>query len=342
MSLFENETALRRALETAGLADLADPVVETARGTLVFLRRPLPDDSLPPGTGKVGGLPDLPEAFGWPVRPARPDAAALEAGLRRQAEARRALRERLRAMPSLRQPPGDDGAFEAAEERHAALLAESFARPFPLAFVAQLDLGPLSRVPGFDPDLPAQGLLSIFEDVTGSGGEVRVFWHREAPAGTARQPPPAELVTLSDASPMGRPWSALTDAEVLDPHAALTIPHGWIAAAGTRRQAMADLLDISPASFMPRPPEGDRSGASFFGDQLGGWPVRGPAGPRAPDASGPGDERTRHLFSWSGEHFGNTRLFQGRMSDGTTCLTLAREALLARRFDAVRAGHRSE
>ena len=177
MPCFQSVEALTAALHDAGLGSWVDRVVATVRPSILFRRHQQPDAHLPLAASKIGGTPVLPSGFAWPHRPAHPDAA-------QKADAHRVLGASLRASLAetraerMGRPlePGER-VIEAAEldavtARHE-FVAGSFGRPFPLAFVAQLDLATLARQAGFDPHLPATGRQSLRDDARGRpGGQV--------------------------------------------------------------------------------------------------------------------------------------------------------------------------
>jgi uncharacterized protein YwqG len=227
--------------------------------------------------------------------------------------------------------------------RRAATAASG--RDFPLAFLAQLDLAALSRLPGFDADLPSHGLLSLFEDIMADDpdGIVHTVWHEGEKGDLARRSPPEELVAFSDARRPDYPWGEQAMAERLEPHATLTVPYHWAEAAGRDRSAMFDFLG-RPAfgHVLDAEPEGDFQ-AGWFADRLGGWPDPIQSDPeREFDGGGrapvePGDDRVRQIFAWGGEFYGGTRRMNAPFfGDGTSYLMIDRDDLLARRFAAAR------
>lgn len=59
-----------RLLERAaanGFPELKTPLLTLARPALRMIMTPTPDDSIPVGASKIGGLPDLPPDFVWPL-----------------------------------------------------------------------------------------------------------------------------------------------------------------------------------------------------------------------------------------------------------------------------------
>jgi uncharacterized protein YwqG len=121
----------------------------------VWLRTLGVDDEaeIPLGASKIGGRPDLPAGMPWPMRPAYPDAPERAALHRRGAEM------------------ADSALSWATSEQVAEFrrdfgeIAEAVTRPFPLQFIAQFDLAEIGRAGPLDPDIPEDGLLSIFWDL---------------------------------------------------------------------------------------------------------------------------------------------------------------------------------
>ncbi|WP_159992314.1 DUF1963 domain-containing protein [Roseomonas sp. 18066] len=339
MTAFRDEAQLRAAIRDAGLQEMAGALLASARPAQLFLRRQRPDDALPTGASKMGGVPDWPPGRPWPTRLARPDAAAWAEQVRLRGARLQAYLQGRGLVPEPRLAV------------HDALLIDSFYRPFPLAFRAQLDLQALAELPGFDADLPRHGLLSLFEDLTGdgSGHETRLIWHDGPIAALQRRPVPEPIIALSDALQPGIPWSAMDQAEVLEPHPALTLPHRWLTASGWRDERLFQLLRRpSQQLLLPGEPGPGDGQVGWFADRLGGWPdpiQSDPESemPEAPGAMAPGDDRIRHVFSWGGEHHGGTRLPNSQIGgDGTTHVMIPREALLARRFGAARGIYQSD
>lgn len=358
MTAFQTIDDLRRSLGAAGLGSYADAIVATVRPTILFLRRQQPDDPLAAGASKMGGVPDLPEDFVWPERPPYPDAE------RRTAQ----LMDFARGVAADRQKRVD-GPLSPSERRFTqaevdaivpsfAEKARALARPFPLAFVGQLDLAALSAEPGFDPELPRSGVLSVFEDLTGEGlPGVRVAYWNDVPAASLkRRPPPAELIDYFDRHSSygfgaGETWATLTLAETLVPFSAFAVPHHWKYAAPAGSVAWRRFWDwfqseaagaFAPSA--PPPTAGETSQAGYFGDRLGGWPddIQGNPETELDGAVGrplvtPGKTPWRHLFSYAGEFYGETRrMGSDGKGDGNTYLLIDRGDLAARRFDKVR------
>ncbi len=339
MPAFRSTDALEAVLRDAGLDAWVGRVVATARPSILFRREQVPDAALPLGASKLGGAPTLPAGFRWPTRPAHPDAARLAARERQSGATRRDLLAQTREERLARPLQPGERAIELAEldaaTARSEFVAGCFARPFPLAFVAQLNLADLSGQAGFDPHLPPTGTLSIFCDATECEPKaVYVAWSDEL--GT-RHDAPADLVdyyTATCADTIG-PWQALTQAEALVPFSAVDIPDHWRA-----HGVVGPWLD---ACSTYRPPGADGGGNNAsFGDRLGGWAadIQGNPEDELQDGSRihrPGDTPWRHLFSWGGEYWGGTRLvpIEG-LYDGNAFVMMTEHDLAGARFGQAR------
>ncbi|MEM9764961.1 MAG: DUF1963 domain-containing protein [Pseudomonadota bacterium] len=195
-----DEGALREALIGAGLADIdIAPLMDEALPAAILLREPVPSDAIPTGASKFGGAPDLPDHLSWPERPAIED-------LERFTEIHHFRAQRAREH-SKRQNLTGYLSREAAElEAHAhARRAADAARPFPLAFVCQVDLAELRAAVLLDAELraglPLSGRLLFFydfwQDPPGYDPASAVCWrvvHDPSPRETlTRRAPPARL-----------------------------------------------------------------------------------------------------------------------------------------------------
>lgn len=352
MTTFRDENDLRRSIQAAGLEALAERMIRTARPAIRFERTQVLDDDLRSGASKHGGLPDLPVDFDWPHRPARPDAALWEQSIRRRRAQVDAILSR---TPST--ADGDeqirrrarDAEVDARRDLHETLLIESFHDDFPLAFRAQFDLSALAAEPGFDADLPREGVLSIFEDMTGDGGgeDVHVFWHDRPAASLVRREAPQALVALSDTHVYAQPWATLDKADLLLPHNALSLPHHWLRATAPDADRRYALIRSPKHEFTI---DADaQAGGDDFGDQLGGWPNPIQLDPEVeflgePGARlSPGDDRIRQIFQWAGEYHEGTRLpYSDTGGDGITHVLMPRDALLRRAFGEARGVYQSD
>ncbi len=134
------------------------------------------------GKTKIGGEPDLPAGFAWPLRPPYPNAD-------------RADRYR-RTLDKL----AKSGRLPARREELKQMV-EIVERPFPLAFVAQINFAEAWGAGTLDPDFPKEGLLSIFYDtIEGPWGfdpadhiGSKVLFHRADLGELDRQKAPADF-----------------------------------------------------------------------------------------------------------------------------------------------------
>ena len=326
MCVYATHATLVGDLAATGLSkSTRDAILATARPTLLLGRELAEDDFLPVGIGKFGGFPDLPDSFAWPTRPPQPDAPARADRLAaRAAEAHAADRPHI-------------------ETRRAALLP-----PFPLGFVAQIDLGAWSGLAGFDPDLPRHGLLSLFADITGAGhcGRHWIVWHDGA-GSLRRRRPPAELLAV-DAAQRGswqRPSCECTKAELLYATSAVTIPDHWqdqgfdeteefvaALAASCLEGPALEAAGVDPAAPCVRDDE----------ERFGGWPAtlqyQHPE-TRIPVARGggleaPGRTPWRNLLCLDRDTEA-TRFMSGDIGSGDRiCIMIHEDDLKALRFDA--------
>lgn len=352
MAAFRSIGDIEQSLWSAGLGAEARNVAATARPTVLFVRQQVSDETLPAGTSKMGGDPDLPAGFAWPERPALADAEARAEAIRQQAaQTRRTIEDNPDWYPHFTPAMLDD-----LSARHAGQAAMMFAT-LPLAFVAQLNLAALSAEAGFPEDFPDTGLLSLFTDVR--GGDLAVAWHDGPDSALARRSWPQALGDYFDtygpgAEANGSPaWAALAKAERLHPFSALTVPHHWKYAfpQGSPRAArLWDWLGGPPPAHdffpgvddvMSDPTQADRVNTANFGDRLGGWPddIQGPAESEMDGrvVGAPGTTPWRHIFSYGAEFFGETRTIpQLSGGDGNTFVIMHEDDLAARRFARAR------
>jgi hypothetical protein len=384
MPVFADTRALRESLRKAGLSDYARRIEASVRPMVMFVRRQEKDDTLPVGTSKMAGNPDLPPDAPWPVRPALAAPERHLAQLRKQIEDIRhpkpsmsasdvegllqtmrasgatekdlaLMRDALRGTKR-RDPKVDASRIAWLQARMATLQTE-----FPLAFIAQLDLGQLSALPGFDPKLPRSGVLFIFMDAMrdddGKTPLHHVYWHDARPAALRRREWPVELQRWNDRwSSYGHPaspeeaWSRLPMADRLLPHSGLSVPHHWKTALPqhSSKAIWAWFQGADPLQLSPHLPPGDTAHGGNFGDRLGGWPddIQGHAEDDVDPAGGhiamPGQTPWRHLFSYGGEyHAGARRSDSVASGDGNHFLMIRDEDLAQRRFDRVRDTYQS-
>lgn len=178
-------------------------IVALARDAQVLDTAPADESAIALGASKVGGRPDLPGTMPWPVRPAYEDGADMarafeteaanlyaDAGLAppwmeaKEGEAFLAARKAFNAevnadtlalmkkggvdvegldFDKLAERSPEDLAVSSAELRAKA---KAVTEPFPLAFILQIDLAEMASKPGFDTDLPKEGRLLFFYDLS--------------------------------------------------------------------------------------------------------------------------------------------------------------------------------
>ncbi|WP_269759676.1 DUF1963 domain-containing protein [Variovorax sp. E3] len=162
---------MHESLRKAGLNDYARGIEASVRPVVLFVRRQEKDDTLAVGTSKMAGNPDLPPGMPWPIRPALASPERRLAQLRKEIDdvrnAKPAMSER--DLEQLLQTMRASGASEQDLERmRHALRGQTQRNPkmdairiawlqarmaalrteFPLAFIAQLDLGRCPPSPG--------------------------------------------------------------------------------------------------------------------------------------------------------------------------------------------------
>jgi hypothetical protein len=349
---FASRRTFEDSVRAAGLGAMLGDLSRSIRPSIAFQRRHGIDARWPVGASKFGGAPDLPRLFDWPMRPPVPGADRIEDGFR---SVRDHVAETIREW--MRNPPPDcrpstqadlDRLFAECDGK-----IEALHRPFPLAFIAQLDLTRLSLEPGFDPAFPDTGTLAIFEDVTSAQpvGVQRVFWFDRVSGALSPRRPPKDLIAYSnllDASQGGDPWAVRNRSALLEPFSALSVPTHWRSAYGRHSavgRRIADWFDEPQGAFSPPQLKGYTEGRSTnFGDVLGGWPtdIQGHveadmaelAGETGEAISAPGVTDWRLLFSYGGEHYGDDMVAARAMpTDGAFSVMIREEDLSARRFD---------
>ncbi len=290
----ETDEALAISLTRHGLTvDAVTRIITAARPALMLAATPAADDLIPLGATKVGGLPDLPPGMSWPVRPAYANAAEmaqeardqatrlhLDAGLRppwtteseavvllaearRQREESRALMKTLGVEDHVLDTAFDPALFSAelaaGSARSAEAKADAASTPFPLSFLAQVDLAALANEPGFDPALPRKGRLYLFYDLLlmpaafdpASAPALRVIYDDGGSGALKRTALPDALARVADVETIAFASATLT------PRSVVTTP--------------ADLMADTP---------GDRDDEDY-GEWLSavpGWPGDGEAG----------------------------------------------------------------
>lgn len=345
MPAFRTIADLRRSLDEAGLGAFADRIVATVRPGLVFVRQQAPDDALPVGISKLGGLPSLPDDAKWPTRPPLPQADTVAASIRDTgATVAQMFAENPDLAPDMSTKQAGDAIRAQYEKR-----AEACFREMPLAFVAQLNLAALSLIDGFPSDFPMTGLLTVFTDV--SANETNLFWYDKPDAELAPRRPPQELIDYHDtvgngAGEHGEKWASMSMGDVLYPLGAFFTPDHWAndgALPSQLNETIQDWARFGAAKHVLNPEYRDIAAVALagpdalggnFGDCLGGWPadIQGNA---ETDLDGvqiaiPGRTRWRQIFSYGGESYGGLRLISPDfITDGATYLFLAQDDLAA-------------
>ena len=241
---------------------LVPKIVDRAQSALILSGPECADDAIPFGASKTGGLPDLPPGVAWPHRP--PYANAEEMAARHRSAAARTIRQA--AEPGF-WATADQARSFAAED---LARADATGRPFPLAFMAQLDLAALANEPGFDRTLPDHGRLLVFYDwwlnpapfEPRSSAGWQVLWDTSPVADLARHAAPEALAAVCNED-----WTTIFPATRLAAETVLafTPPPGWDVAqidAGADGSLLRSVLDRLA----------DMEGREDVPHQLAGWP----------------------------------------------------------------------
>jgi uncharacterized protein YwqG len=197
--VFTSENQLAASLVAADLEEqYARQIAREARPCVwLKTRRAAEEADIALGTTKIGGRPDLPAGQNWPLRPPYPagDRASkyrdgMENPKKYWSWARPDQREKFR--------------------RDYAQMIEVIKKPFPLTFIAQINLAEAWHAGSLDPDFPKYGLLSIFYDTleepwgfdpadhVGSA----VLFHMTDAAQLTRREPPTELTAIERYAPL--------------------------------------------------------------------------------------------------------------------------------------------
>jgi hypothetical protein len=262
----ETDEALATSLTRHGLTvNAVTRIIIASRPALMFAATATPDDLIPIGATKVGGRPDLPPGMVWPVRPAYANAAEmaqeardqatrlhLDAGLRppwtteaegeallvearRQREESRAFMKTLGVEDDVLDTAFDPALFSAelaaGSARTAGAKAGAASGPFPLSFLAQVDLAALANEPGFDPALPRHGRLYLFYDLLlmpasfdpASAPALRVIYDDGGPGALERAALPDALARVADVEMIAFASAAMTPRSVMTTPNDLTV-----------------------------------------------------------------------------------------------------------------------
>lgn len=376
----ETDEALATSLTRHGLTvDAVTRIIIASRPALMFAATAADEDLIPIGATKVGGRPDLPPNVTWPVRPAYANAAEmaqeardeatrlhLDAGLRppwtteaegeallvearRQREESRAFMKTLGVEDDMLDSAFDPSLFSAelaaGSARTAEVKAEAAGGPFPLSFLAQIDLAALANEPGFDPALPRHGRLYLFYDLLlmpasfdpASTPALRVIYDDGNSGALERAALPKTLAGVADVETIAFASAALT------PQAVVTTPNDVTADASYEGVDNNYAKWLSTVAGWP----GDGEAGAY---QLCGWPREIQSGMtqtaqlaangvyagssnalKAAEAQRllPGAGVWRLLFQLSADDEG------GGLPAGALNILIREDDLLARRFDRV-------
>ncbi|QND54573.1 DUF1963 domain-containing protein (plasmid) [Phyllobacterium sp. 628] len=281
-------------------------IVAASRDALVLETTLTEDAKVPLGASKFGGHPDLPKEIPWAVRSAYEGAEQLARQYEEEAAnlyadsgllapwlpeqdgkalivARKQLKDDAMAgtLKIMKDAGIDTDALDlgnlpaanpdeiAAEARELRAKAKAVTKPFPLTFIAQIDLAALSREPGFDPALPKTGRLLLFYDLPILPADFeprsKAGWqliYDETPVSQLqRVAPPKELLDLI-------PSTQLRSAAVKTSSVVTTVPTGDAGFDALQGIAKEDTALYHNWLFTLGWPT-DNQGHNH---QLGGWP----------------------------------------------------------------------
>lgn len=210
MLLWEFKTVeeIAASLQEAGLGDWSGRIASLSKPAVALDAFAIDsEDEIPIGASKLGGWPDVPEAFVWPRRPPYPMEGWTEQVIGEAA----ALREKLARREKVDGWHGDAlrpwQAKIMERDRALAEQLESKARnrqsPAPLSFICQLNLEEVSSNACSIPHLPRRGRLLFFYDAIdgpwgdepGDQGACSLIWDSSATSLLQRRMVPAELQT---------------------------------------------------------------------------------------------------------------------------------------------------
>ncbi|MFB8344436.1 DUF1963 domain-containing protein [Brucella cytisi] len=218
VSFPEDHSSLLRSLRETNLPlDIVSHLASQARSAILMITSDSDEDTIPLGSSKIGGKPDLPRGMTWPNRPPYPDADVRAEGHRKEAGRLLADSKKPRSWMTPEQ-----GERFSAEYRQKA---DAVKAGFPLAFLGQINLADLSRESGFDLLFPSEGRLLIFydyweqpEDFTPEASVGwQVLWDTTPVDELVRASTPTELSSISDDK-----WSCIFRAARISTRSILT------------------------------------------------------------------------------------------------------------------------
>jgi uncharacterized protein YwqG len=255
--MFGSIQELRGSLEAAGLSPEACILLaELGRpGAWLETRRA---DS-PVGATRIGGDPDLSRDMPWPKR-VYANAADRAARYAKDAEA-----------------PDSNWSWATPEQcasfrEDSRRMAEIVAKPFPLSFVAQIDLAQMWTAGALDPDIPRDGLISIFYDcVENPWGfdphdhpGAAVLYHPAKVPSLQRRQQPSEFEGLERQTSF-KPLACAA-------HGFLAPPAPW-APAVTALGLTTDDCDAFDSWWDDNLAGPSEDGSAFTCHRVGGWPT---------------------------------------------------------------------
>ncbi len=157
-----------------------------AKPALALVSKAAPDSAIPLGASKIGGAPDVPDDFVWPMR--GPSGIGM------------ALLEQSANFMKDNPPLLDERAQSFFWEEHAAKRA-LFSAPAPFAFMLQVNLAACAVAGAVDPDLPTDGRLLVFYDLVlkpwfgrdTDGTPLLHVFHDTSPVDQLMRRPPPDL-----------------------------------------------------------------------------------------------------------------------------------------------------
>ncbi len=167
--MFSTAHEARKALEETFGSGMADTIATALMPAIVLT--PLAEaGAAVPGATRIGGTPDLPNGFSWPMRPA---------------------------------PANVDEIVGRGGPTHAPHLRKHLERELPFEFVAQVDLAEAARLGPAAASVPGEGRLLFFYDGAvapwHNGPEsCRVIWDCTPIAGLEPKPRPEALTALGE------------------------------------------------------------------------------------------------------------------------------------------------